>query len=284
VRLDHFGGVEQTLVQPRLTSRLELASSFTVKGGAGLYSQQPSIDELVAPFGNPDLLAERASHFSFGLELRALPHLNIDLTGFYKRLSQLVSRTEAVAPDPAGGPARRLQFDNGGLGRVYGAELTVRHEPFAGFSGWLAYTLSRSLRTDGGQTEERLFDFDQTHILTAVASYAFGRNWQLGGRFRLVSGNPRTPVIGASFNNGTDAYDPVYGAVNSERHGPFHQLDLRLDKRWVYQHWMLNLYLEVQNVYDRKNPEGVSYSFDFRESKAQAGLPILPILGLKAEF
>jgi hypothetical protein len=43
-------------------------------------------------------------------------------------------------------------------------------------------------------------------------------------------------------------------------------------------------YLDVQNVCNRRNPEGVQYSYDFRQSSVQQGLPLLPILGLRAEL
>jgi hypothetical protein len=163
-------------------------------------------------------------------------------------------------------------------------ELVARHEFANNFTGWLAYTLSRAKRTDSGKTEDRLFDFDQTHILTLVGSYVLPRNWQVGARFRLVSGNPTTPVNGAVYNASTDRYDPTYGSVNSARNGAFHQLDLRVDKRWIYQRWIFNAYLDIQTVYNRANPEGVQYNYNYRLSKPQQGLPLLTILGLRAEF
>ena len=217
-----------------------------------------------------------------GFELKPLEHLTVDLTGFYKDLRRLVSRTEDIAERD--GMPRPLIYDNGGKGRVYGLELVARHEFANNFTGWFAYTLSRALRTDSGKSDERLFDFDQTHILTAVGSYSLPRNWQVGGRFRLVSGNPRTPVVGSVFNASFDRYDPVYGEVNTARNGTFHQLDLRVDKRWIYQSWMLSLYLDIQNVYNRANPEGLTYNPDFSASRRQQGLPILTILGIRAEF
>jgi hypothetical protein len=110
------------------------------------------------------------------------------------------------------------------------------------------------------------------------------RNWQVGGRFRLVSGNPITPVIGSVYNASLDRYDPYYGAPNSDRLPMFHQLDLRVDKRWIFQRWMLNLYLDIQNVYNRVNVENYNYNYNFRRANAQQGLPILTILGIKAEF
>jgi TonB family protein len=282
VRVDYFQRIHQTLAQPRLTARWQTGERLTLKGGVGLFVQEPDFDETNESFGNPDLKAERAIHSSAGVEFKPRPWITLDATGFYKDLRNLVSRSDEVVVRD--GMSRPLGYDNGGTGRVYGLELVARHEFAHNFTGWLAYTLSRSERTDTGAEASRLFDFDQTHILTAVASYVLPRNWQVGTRFRLVSGNPRTPVTGGVFNASTDRYDPVYGPVNSARNGPFHQLDLRVDKRWIYQRWMLNLYLDVQNVYNRPNPEGLNYNYNFRLSSVQQGLPILTILGIRAEF
>ena len=283
LRIDRLQ-TEQVIAQPRVTARWEMAPGLTLKGGAGLFVQAPNPNEgeMDEVFGNPWLAAERAQHYSMGLEWKPREYLTLDWTGFYKRLDTLVSSTEDVINED--GMLRPLIYDNGGKGRVYGMELVARHEFANNFTGWLAYTLSRAKRTDSGKTEDRLFDFDQTHILTLVGSYVLPRNWQVGARFRLVSGNPTTPVNGAVYNASTDRYDPTYGGVNSARNGAFHQLDLRVDKRWIYQRWIFNAYLDIQNVYNRANPEGVQYNFNYRLSKPQQGLPLLTILGLRAEF
>jgi hypothetical protein len=160
----------------------------------------------------------------------------------------------------------------------------LRHELADGFSGWLAYTLSRSTREDSGETDTRFFDHDQTHILTLLGTYQLGRGWQLGARFRLVSGNPRTPVVGAFFDADADRYEPRYGEPLSDRNAAFHQLDLRIDKRWQFAAWQLGAYLEVQNAYNRQNPEGLAYNYDYRQSTRQSGLPLLPVFGVRAEF
>ncbi|HTE53039.1 MAG TPA: TonB-dependent receptor [Kofleriaceae bacterium] len=282
VRLDHFDRTDSYGVQPRLTARWQLSPTLTAKGGVGLFMQEPQLDETNSDFGNPDLEPERALHTSAGVELKPRPWLSFDVTAFYKNLWHLVSPTDRMVMD--GGEMRPLLYDNGGTGDVYGAEVVVRHDLNANLTGWVAYTLSRAEREDSDVGDKRLFDFDQTHILTVVASYVLPRNWLVSGRFRLVSGNPNTPVINAVYNAGSDKYDPVFGAVNSDRDRPFHQLDLRIDKRWIYQSWIFGAYLDIQNVYNKANAEGVSYNFDYSESKAETGLPLLTIFGLKAEF
>ena len=274
--------MHETIGQPRLTLRWSIGERWTAKGGIGYFAQEPTPDQTDIAFGNPALKAERALHISAGGEFKPRPWITLDVTGFYKDLSNLVSATDAMVTE--NGITRPLLYDNKGKGRVMGLELLARHEFTKNFSGWLAYTLSRSTRRDSGATEDRLFDYDQTHILTLIASYMLPRNWQVGGRFRLVSGNPITPVAGSVYNASLDRYDPYYGKVNSDRLPMFHQLDLRVDKRWIYQRWMLNLYLDIQNVYNQANVETYNYNYNFRKHNPQQGLPILPILGIKAEF
>jgi TonB family protein len=300
IRVDYSTQVKQTVVQPRLTMRHSLTKEVVLKGGVGLFSQAPQPWENSADFGNRAVKNESAIHYSAGAEYRPRPYLTFDVTGFYKDLYDLISSTTATRQelvvdasgqpvlDPATGMQKvsnvPLRYDNKGKGTVYGLEAVIRHEFTNNFTGWIAYTLSRSTRIDSGQTDSRLFDYDQPHILTVLGSYVLPRNWQVGGRFRLVSGSPRTPVGGSLYNSVSDRYDPVFGAPNSAREGTFHQLDIRIDKKWVYNQWTLNAYLDIQNTYNRANPEGLQYNYNYRQSKTQQGLPLVPILGIRAEF
>jgi len=284
LRLDYLTLSNETVLQPRITTRWGVTDKVTLKGGVGLFSQDPTPDQVDPSFGNPNLKSEKAIHYSAGFEFKPRPYITIDATGFYKDIYNLVSRTDRTEVDPLTGMSKPLLYDNGGKGRAVGLELIVRHDFTNNFSGWLAYTLSHATRRDSGTSDWRLFDYDQTHILTVLGSYQLPRNWQIGGRFRLVSGNPITPVSGAVYSASNDRYYATYGAVNSARLPLFHQLDLRVDKRWIYKSWILGVYLDVQNVYNRANTEDFDYNFNFRQSNPQQGLPILPILGIKGEL
>lgn len=284
LRFDYLTLSKDAVLQPRITTRFGVTEKVTLKGGIGLFAQDPTPDQVDPSFGNPALKSERAIHYSAGFEFKPKPYITIDLTGFYKDIYNLVSRTDRTEVDPMTGMSKPLLYDNGGKGRAIGLELIARHDFTNNFSGWVAYTLSRATRLDSGDTTWRLFDYDQTHILTVLGSYQLPRNWQIGGRFRLVSGNPITPVSGAVYSASNDRYYPTYGAVNSARLPLFHQLDLRVDKRWIYKSWILGVYLDVQNAYNRANTEDFDYNFNFRQSNPQQGLPILPILGIKAEL
>jgi hypothetical protein len=64
----------------------------------------------------------------------------------------------------------------------------------------------------------------------------------------------------------------------------FFSADLRIDKRFTFDTWVLTTYLDVQNVTNRQNREAVAYSFDYSEQGFVNGLPIFPSLGLRVEY
>jgi hypothetical protein len=275
IRADYFSEIEEASVDPRLSVRLKIAAQTTVKAGVGLFSQAPQYGETVAPVGNPNLGLSRAQHYGLGVEQGFGTAGSVSVEGFYKRLSDL--EVNGVGPD--GQPL----LVNGGIGRIYGLELLAKLNPTGHAFGFLSYTLSRSERNDYGNGW-RLFDYDQTHILTAMGGLRFGRGWDVGATFRLVSGNPRTPIVGSTYDANVDFYSPVYGAVNSARDPLFHQLSIRVEKGWKFKAWQLATYLDVQNVYNHRSQEGLQYSYDYSRSKPVQGLPILPSLGVRAEF
>ena len=79
-------------------------------------------------------------------------------------------------------------------------------------------------------------------------------------------------------------YYPLPGEPWSRRLPDFFQLDVRIDKRFVYNQWMLALYADIQNATNYGNVEGVSNNFDYTEEQFLYGLPIIPSLGIRGEF
>ncbi|MBN2193262.1 MAG: TonB-dependent receptor [Polyangiaceae bacterium] len=282
IRVERYGLTRKGSVQPRLTGRWEFIDRWSLKGGLGLFELEPRYLETNDSFGNPDLDPERAIHYSAGLEHKLTDQLSVDGTFFYKRLTSLATPTDRMVERD--GEVVPLNYDNGGSGRVRGLELVVRQELWKGLSGWVAYTLSQSKRLDPGQTEEELFDWDQTHVLNVVAGYALPRNWLISSRFRMSTGKPMTPVVGAVFDASRDEYRATYGERSSDRLRTFHQLDLRVDKRWIYRSWILGAYIDIQNVYNRTNTEDVNYNYNYRESRRAPGVPLFPIVGVRGEL
>lgn len=64
----------------------------------------------------------------------------------------------------------------------------------------------------------------------------------------------------------------------------FNQLDLRAERRTIYDQWILVWYVDVQNVMNSQNPSSIDYSFDYSKKRQSRGLPILPTFGVRGEF
>ena len=282
VRLDYADPPNEWWVDLRFATRYDVTEDLTLKGAVGTFHQPPQPVEMIESFGNPDLGIESAIHYVVGSEYDITDFLNVDLQLFYKDLDDLVmSSTALVERD---GEVVNELFNNEGEGRVYGLELLVRHELANNFFGWISYTLSRSERRDAADEDWRIFEWDQSHILTLVGSYTIGAGWSVGGRFRFVTGSPDTPVVDSVFDADGDRFVQVRGEQLSERVDSFHQLDIRIDKQFTFDAWQLSLYLDVQNVYNHANPEGTSYNFDYTQSTPSTGLPIIPSIGIRGSF
>lgn len=263
---------------PRLSLAYRATNRLTLTAGGGVYGQPPQAEDLSSVFGNPNLASSSAVHASGGGSYKLRGTLTVETTLFYKQLYDLVARN--ASPSPPVGQA----LEQTGKGRSYGGQLLLRQELAKGFFGWITYTLSRSERKDRPDSNWRLFDYDQTHVFAALASYEIGHGIQAGVRFRYTTGAPRTPVVGAYFNTLTAQYEPIFGAQNSIRLPAFYSLDIRVEKAFVFQRIKMNAFADVQNITNRKNPEEIVYSANFSQRDYISGLPILAVVGARVEF
>jgi hypothetical protein len=138
--------------------------------------------------------------------------------------------------------------------------------------GWLAYTLSWSLREDDGGVLGQS-DWDQRHLLNLVAGY------------RLKGGIS----VGARFHYNTGRHAPIVGSGGEYRQLPaFYQLDLRAERRFVFDRFLFDLYADFANATATREVVQLVNEYD-----ATTGQPyvaeqsfqfILPTIGLHAQF
>ncbi len=278
VRVDYTKDTASWDVSPRFVVRQDVASDprTTLKGGVGLFTQPPQPQETNPVLGTAGLTSNRATHYDVGVEHEFTRQIDASLEGFYKRLDNLVEQG----------------LGNTGSGQVIGAETLIRYKPDERFFGWIAYTLSRSTRRTEPGAPERLFQYDETHILTVLGSYRLGKGWEFGMRYRLSSGYMYTPDGYGFYDENIGTYLPLssYPAYNT-RLPLFHALDVRLDKTWEFK-WCgrcetpgkFSAYLDVLNVYNQGNVDGVSYDYNSTHQSYANDLPIIPSLGLRLEY
>ncbi|PIE18673.1 MAG: hypothetical protein CSA66_04250 [Proteobacteria bacterium] len=281
LNLSEYGGGVTPTLDPKLAVRWAAHDQWTLKAMAGLAHQPPGVFQTAEPFGDPSLPPSEATQASLGFEWKPAEDWLISVEGFVQLLDDLPQPSDAVVSDS--GSIQRLYWDANLRGRSFGAELMIRRDFGGLFYGWLTYTLSRSERWRGEERGWGAFELDQTHILNLAWTARLGHEWSVGARFQLTSGNPYYPIVDARYDADRDQYIAQYARARS-RLPVYHRLDVRLDKRWRFEDWMFELYLDIQNLYNAQNPESPRYSFDYKVKTDGVSLPLLPTIGLRAVF
>lgn len=273
VRVDHFTLNTETHVQPRFQLRHQWDPSLLLRGAWGKYVQPPQPQESSHQYGNSNIRSPYAYHYMVGYtkDFREGSTQGMEFTNnyFYKELSDLVV------------PNVQKRYDNSGTGTIVGGELQAKYRKNE-WSSQVVYTYLQSRRHIPGYGT-RPSEYDQTHNLNLIGAYNKER-WTFAGRFRFVSGLPYTPVTGSTFDSDNDVYIPNAGKIYSQRFEAFKQLDIRIDRKYIYETWILTAYLDIQNVTNSPNSQNIQYAYDYSEKKKVRGLPILPTFGIKGEF
>lgn len=252
-------------ISPRFSAAWYLGGNFSLNFNTGIYYQIPPYTVLGYRNDAGELENKtngvkyvRSTHVVAGIEYNTEKNTKISLEGFYKDYDNypLLLRDSISLANLGGdfGVVGNEPVSSVSEGRSYGIEFLLQQKLLKGFFGILSYTFVRSEFTDG-EGNYAPSAWDNRHIITFTGGKKFKGDWEIGARFRYYGGAPYTPsdldrsslisvwdITGRAF--------PDYNQLNSLRLDAFHQLDLRLDKKWFFKKWSLNLYLDVQNVYN----------------------------------
>jgi hypothetical protein len=292
-RFDYFGVIDAAVPAFRGRLGIQPVKQVRISLAGGRYVQAPSRGELSPVSGNPDLGPEGAWHMNLGFQLIPAPFLDIDVQGYFKNLDdQVVSENSAVdfsslatlgEEDDEDDPTHGLS--NSGIGRIWGMEVFARFAFLRGgaFSGWLSYSLSWAQRKDFEGENWRWFQHDRRHALSILFQVKLPGEVQIGARWQFQSGAPKTPITGATFYADAGVFAPHYGGLYTDRGRPYHQLDLRLDKRIRQKDHTADVFIDILNIYAATTDDFVLYSFDYRESASFTAIPSFNI-GVRIEF
>lgn len=266
---DYSGTMGNPLSQlsPRFSLSYLFSPSFSFNINAGRYYQLPAYTVLGYRDNEGELVNRknkvkyiRSNHLVGGLEYNPNKYAKITLEGFYKTYSNypfLVN--EQISLANLGGDYGVIGNDevkSTSEGRTYGVELLVQQKLIEKVYGILSYTWVRSEFKDrnGEYTPSA---WDNRHILNITGGYRMNKNWEVGLKFRLLGGAPYTPY-NEELSSRKDIWDVSRAGIfdweklNTKRNPLSHGLDIRVDKRWFFKKWSLDLYIDIQNVYNSK--------------------------------
>jgi hypothetical protein len=239
--------------------------------------------------------AERAEHFVLGYERKFDGGWSFRAEGYQRETSDPRVRYENLF-DPLG------QFPEASYDRVEiaptsatsrGIELFLRGPSRERFQWWASYVYSEVEERVAGRDQKRWFD--QPHALTINVNYKPSPRWNLNGAWLYHTGWPTTKVTAELVDGpGGPEVVPSVGPFYDERLSVYHRLDVRASYTKEFPRSRLVFFLDVQNLYGRKNQSGSEYDEDsfivlpddtvLVKPDEEEWLGIMPSFGVSWEF
>ena len=252
-------------LSPRLSVAYAIGEKSSLNFNIGQYFQLPAYT-VMGYRNNENQLVNKVNeityinnkHIVFGLETNPGNFSKVTLEGFYKKydnypfllgdsisLANLGGDFGVIGNEPVTSTSE---------GRSYGIEFLAQKKLNKSFYGILAYTWVRSEFKDKNDNYVPSA-WDNKHIISMTGGIKLKNDWEIGMRFRFSGGSPYTPyndTISSLINvwdvNSFGVFD--YNQLNGERLKSNHGLDVRIDKKWYWKKVTLNIYLDIQNLYN----------------------------------
>lgn len=254
-------------ISPRLSLSYTIFENLSLNMNTGRYYQLPAYTTLGFRDNNGFLVNKqnnidyiRCDHFITGFEYRYTENSHINVEGFIKNYENYpFSVVDGISLANKGadfGSVGAEEVTSTGTGRAYGFEISGNAKTKKGFSILASYTFVRSEFADLNGVYVPS-SWDNKHLYTMTVGQKLPKNWNIGFKWRFMGGAPYTPydmetsAVTQAWDLRQQAYFD-YNRLNSERLKPFHQLDIRIDKKYYFRKWSLMLYADVQNAYNFK--------------------------------
>ena len=304
-------------LSPRFSLAYALGEKSSLNFNIGQYFQLPAYTVMGYRNNNNDLINKENEityinnkHLVFGIETNPGNFSKLTVEGFYKKYDNYpFLLKDSISLANLGGDFGVIgneAVSSTSEGRSYGVEFLAQKKLNKSFYGIMAYTWVRSEFKDKKNTFIPSA-WDNQHIISLTGGFKFKKDWELGMKFRFSGGSPYTPydTLNSSYSyvwnvNSFGVFD--YNQLNGVRLKSNHGLDIRIDKKWYWKKVTLNVYLDIQNLYNFqaetppsliavRNTDG-SYQtitgsnperYNLRYIDNTAGT-VLPSIGLQFEF
>ena len=267
------GNEVQKTLSPRLaiSYRLDQKEKWTANASVGRYYKLPAYTVLGFADNTGVRINKNASyiqtdHLVAGIEYLLTESSRISVEGFAKIYNDYpVSIIDNVSLANKGGGFEvvgnePVRFD--GRGRTRGIELLYQQK----FNGKLyaiaAFTFYRSEFTNGDKDNYLPSTWDNGQLVSLTAGYKFARNWEISSRFRFLGRAPYAPVNEDETLANYPAIVRDYTRLGEDRLDSFQQLDFRVDKKWNFKRFSLDLYFDIQNILFSQTPSEPAYGLD----------------------
>jgi len=314
-------------IDPRLNIKFRMSENANLKFSTGSFHQYANrIPRLffVSIWTTADSFVNGSSsnHYILGYERALGEKFELEVESYYKTYKDIYAYNQNYIVDvvPSEYTNENVPVYNNqknlftrGDGNSFGIEFLIRKEVGA-ISGWISYSYSKTLYNFDGINQGKSFipRHDRTHAINLVANVDLNnfmneinnkpfekkdKQWLLGLNFTFFSGQPITlPSSVYLFTqfpdweqnkNSLATYPSTINAFNLPYYS---RLDFSLTYEIYYDGWMLSPYLQVFNMFNRKNVWFIQYKNEIVNGKVKQKIenvnmfPILPSIGVTIKF
>lgn len=287
-RYDYFEYVERGHLSPRFSLSLELTPRTSVNGAFGLYRQFLPMSLVAQSEKFRDLKDPRAYHYIVGVSHLLGQDTKLTVEAYYKDYDDFpMDRTQPqlFLADEVG-MARIVgifeDLESSGEAWAAGLEVMLQKKLVEGVYGLLSGAFFRTrYRGLDGIWRDRIFD--NRYLLTVEGGYKPNERWEFSLRWIYAGGRPYSPLdpdMSAFWNRSVRDIE----RINEERVPAYHSLNLRMDRRFHFNHSNLVVYFSVWNAYNRKNVSNYYWNQIDKTEDVLYQWSLLPVGGFEWEF
>ncbi|MCX7984952.1 MAG: TonB-dependent receptor [Bacteroidetes bacterium] len=288
-RVDYFDLITKKFAfSPRLAVTYSVSPELNINASVGRYYQAPSYIWLVANPFNKNLKFIGLTQYILGGEYFFDSDVKFTLEVYRKQYINYptsITRPYLVFANTGAGFGGTEEgfasfgFDplvSKGEGTARGIELFVQKKlSESPYYGTVSFSYSK---TDFKALDRisRPSSFDQRLIVNLGGGYMLGKEWEFSAKFRYATGRPYTP-----FSNNNMKIPALY---NTARTASNHSLDVRVDRFWMFERWNLVVFLDIQNIYNRKPVDIPRFNTRTNSYEQTSSIGILPSIGVSIEY
>jgi hypothetical protein len=290
VRADYFSMIqEKFVVAPRASAAFHILPTTQVTASAGRYYQSPeyvwilgnSYNRALTHFQTDQYVISFNHYFQSDVKMTVEGYIKnyarypLSLTRPYLVMANTSPEMQEAAEAYESFGLDYLQSSATGFSR--GIELFCQKQfsetPMYGRLS-ISYGEAQFTALDG---ISRPSSSDQRWKLNLSSGYIYDERWEFTGTFRFSTGRPYTPFTG-------DVWGRYPNEYNTARTGINHSLDIRVNRKWVTASMVINAYIDIQNIYNKKPSEPPQWDQQKNQVAEEEVLGIVPSIGISIEF
>ncbi len=300
LRFNYVDLIKKTSLDPRLTAGYRFTPDNKIYASAGYLSEFPTDAWSLRNMDtNANLDIPACWHYVLGIQLGFQKTYDASLE-FYDKVYDHYLSLESNS--------EYLLHTSGEQRQIYGVDFLLSKKPDSiPLYGWVSIScyFINGYRTEGidpntSYNSDGFFGgsspssaqppqgkwFDPGSLpykLDMTGIWDINKNWSLTSEFQWQAGSQYTPLksVQQSIVGTYTNYIPVWGDYNSARLPDVHSLNLKMEYFGTLFDLPFGAYLQVNNVYNYRPVQAVSYNSDYSQKREQISpIGIYPSLGV----